>query len=178
MPEITLFPEDDIRLVPGRPSMGPAVFAVIDQDREHLGKFLPWAKRTKAPQVSIDHIAKVVGASPAGLDLLYVIYQGPAPIGMIEIQSLDLNNHRAEIGYWLSSSHEHRGIMTTAVKALCHYAFDTMGLHQMRIFAEVENLPSNNVIKRSGFTFLATHPDYLYRDGAYRDMNEYYLIAP
>jgi ribosomal-protein-serine acetyltransferase len=59
----------------------------------------------------------------------------------------------AEIGYWIRSRYEGRGLVTRACEALIDHAFDTIGLHRVVIRAGVENTRSRAIPERLGFTF-------------------------
>jgi len=62
-----------------------------------------------------------------------------------------LDNHRAEIGYWLARPYWGQGIMTAAVQTLCDYGFEQ--LHLVRIVAHVFRLnrASARVLEKCGF---------------------------
>ncbi len=63
----------------------------------------------------------------------------------------DVYRRSAEIGYWLGESFWGQGIVTAAVRALTHFAFDKFDL--TRIFANVFawNPASGRVLKKAGY---------------------------
>ena len=62
-----------------------------------------------------------------------------------------------EIGYCLSRKYWGRGYMTEACRALIKYLFD-IGFTKIVIEADVDNIGSNRVIEKCGFSF--THQEY------------------
>ena len=64
----------------------------------------------------------------------------------------DVYRKSAELGYWLAEEYWNRGIMTSAVKQICHAAFERYDI--CRIYAEPfgHNMPSRTVLERAGFT--------------------------
>ena len=62
------------------------------------------------------------------------------------------SNKKTEIGYWLSESFQHKGIITQSGKALINYAFNEMNLNRIQLKAATGNLKSQQVAERLGFT--------------------------
>lgn len=73
---------------------------------------------------------------------------------------------RAEVGYWLAARARGRGHATRAVRLICEWGFRELELHRVVLFAAVENLASQRVAERAGFTREALLRSYLsLRDG-------------
>jgi len=62
----------------------------------------------------------------------------------------------AEIGYWVDPEARQRGVATQAVRAVCGWAFATLGLEIIEWRAEVGNIASGRVAEKSGFLIEAT----------------------
>jgi RimJ/RimL family protein N-acetyltransferase len=62
----------------------------------------------------------------------------------------------AEIGYWVGPSARGRGVATQAARAVCGWAFTTLGLEIIEWHAEVGNLASRRVAEKAGFLIEAT----------------------
>jgi RimJ/RimL family protein N-acetyltransferase len=62
----------------------------------------------------------------------------------------------AEIGYWVSPSARQRGVATQAARAICGWAFSTLGLEIIEWHAEVGNAGSRRVAEKAGFLVEAT----------------------
>ena len=90
----------------------------------------------------------------AGIDPVvdFAICDASGPIGGIGFQTrTDDLRHSAALGYWLGKPFWGRGIMTTAVKAMTAYGFETLGL--VRIDARVYkgNEASARVLEKAGY---------------------------
>ena len=62
----------------------------------------------------------------------------------------------AQIGYWLDPAARGRGVATAAVRALCRWGFDRLGLGLIEWRAEVGNVASRRVAEKVGFRLEAT----------------------
>ena len=67
------------------------------------------------------------------------------------IPQQDVYRHTAEIGYWLGEPYWHKGIMTEAIRLVCHHAFRQTGI--IRIYAGVfsYNRYSAAALEKNGF---------------------------
>lgn len=68
-------------------------------------------------------------------------------IGTLEIE---IDGHRAQIGYVLSRSFWGRGYMTEAVTALVGWALAQEGIHRVWACCDIENRASARVLEKSG----------------------------
>jgi RimJ/RimL family protein N-acetyltransferase len=62
----------------------------------------------------------------------------------------------AMIGYWTDPRARNRGVATSAVRAVCHWAFTTLGIELIEWRCEVGNTASRRVAEKAGFLFEAT----------------------
>lgn len=92
-----------------------------------------WAEGTGA--------AFVIGQAPGG--------QG---LGMIEVHRVAGDPGLAEVGYWLRREARGRGAATTAVRLVAGWAFRELGVGRLNLQTAPENLASQRVAERAGFT--------------------------
>jgi RimJ/RimL family protein N-acetyltransferase len=59
---------------------------------------------------------------------------------------------RAAVGCWLAPHARGRGIATRAVRLLARWAFDDLGIARLQITCGPDNLASQRVAERAGFT--------------------------
>jgi ribosomal-protein-serine acetyltransferase len=126
------------------------IWAAVQEERERLGVWMPWIESTR----TIDDqrawlervVADEVGADGTGL---WVGDDLAGGVGM----SFDPFGIAAEIGYWIRSRFEGRGLITRGARAMTDIAFRERGVHRVVIRAGVENVRSRAVPERLGFTF-------------------------
>ena len=73
-------------------------------------------------------------------------------IGSADFKNLPDKNQEVEIGYGLGKPFEHKGYMTETVSAMCHWALSQNGVQGVIAETESENLASQGILKRCGFS--------------------------
>ena len=77
----------------------------------------------------------------------------------------DIKNQRAEIGYWLAKKNWGRGIMTQAVKLVCKFGFQKLGLRRIYAAVFANNKASARVLEKSGFKYDGRIKRHYKKDG-------------
>lgn len=152
------------------------MFKLVDSDREHLRPFLPFVDGTLTVEDEVQFIKSQLKEQVEGKAYLFLItYQGKM-VGTINYHFVSAVNRRAEIGYWLHSNFNGRGIMTRAVRAMLAIGFESLGFNRIDLYADVENAASNAVAKRTGFTHVALQPAQVIIYDSFRDMHQYVML--
>ena len=75
-------------------------------------------------------------------------------VGGVGVRFLgDLDEGGAEIGYWVAAEARGRGVATTATRAAARWAFEAVPeLARLQLRADVDNVASNRVAEKAGFT--------------------------
>ncbi len=154
------------------------MFLLIDSQREYLGEWLPFIPFTTGPADSEAFIRSVVEAPAERRELVFAIITDGKFAGTIGFKDTDMGNLRSEIGYWLGEQHQGSGIITTAVKKMCDYAFNERGIKRMQIKCAVGNYKSSNIPKRLGFIFEGVErAGERKADGSFHDIEVYSKLA-
>lgn len=150
------------------------IFAAIDGERAYLGRWLPFVQFTRCEEDSLRYIRSVLEAPYR--EAVFTIRDGGRFIGLIGFKSTDPLTRTTEIGYWLREAWQGRGIITTAVAALCRMAREELALRTVTIKCATGNGPSNRIPQRLGFTLARIEPRAeLLENGRYTDANVYRL---
>jgi RimJ/RimL family protein N-acetyltransferase len=87
-------------------------------------------------------------------------------LGSLSLMRLAWEHRRAEVGYWLAREARGQGHTTRAVRLVCAWAFGSLGLERIDLFAATGNVRSQRAAERAGFTREAVLRAYLRtRDG-------------
>lgn len=73
------------------------------------------------------------------------------------------------LGYWLSASHNGRGLATKAVQEIRRVAFEELRLHRIEAGTLRHNVRSQRVLERNGFVRFGLAPAYLQIAGEWQD---------
>ena len=82
-----------------------------------------------------------------------------------------------EIGYMLfSEKNRGKGIMTEALGMLCDYLFKTRKINRLEVRMDVENVASEAVARKAGFTHEGTARQAVFNQGRMCDLHHYALL--
>ncbi|MEO1399515.1 MAG: GNAT family protein, partial [Pseudomonadota bacterium] len=99
------------------------------------------------------------------------------------IGGLSLSNIRrgvsdtATLGYWMGERYAGQGYMAEAVRAVCAYAFNHLGLHRIEAATVLDNERSQRLLARCGFVEEGIARGYLKIAGDWRDHRLYARLA-
>ena len=99
-------------------------------------------------------------------------------IGCIGVHNFSYNDTYGylDIGYWINTEHTKKGYMLEALIGLIKYLNQNIQYKKIFITTDVDNLSSNRLAEKAGFTLLETKTNDLKKpNGKYRDTNIYFL---
>jgi len=127
-----------------------SIFNTIVNERAYLDEWLPFVEITK--EISFTQMFVENYLESDRTDLTCVVLYQQQFAGIIGLKDADFDNKKTEIGYWLSESFQHKGIITRSAKILINYIFNEMDLNRVQLKAATENFKSQAVAERLGFT--------------------------
>lgn len=128
------------------------VFELIDSDRAHLRRWLPWVDQTMSVDDTRQNIEQRITGFYAGEQAAFFCTEGKKIIASVGF--VDIENQVGEIGYWVSSSAAGKGVITTCVRACLEFGFNQLALHKIVIKCDPENHKSAAVAQRLGFSLV------------------------
>ncbi len=84
----------------------------------------------------------------------------------------------ASLGYYVGAEFQGYGYMVEGLQQLTQYAFNTLGLHRLEANIQPENVRSQKLVQRCGFTKEGYSKNFLYINGAWRDHERWCCIHP
>jgi RimJ/RimL family protein N-acetyltransferase len=132
--------------------------AAVEESRDHLRPFLPWADEVRADLAAF--VAEAVEQWEHGTDRNFVI----ADVGTGEQLGgcglhARVGDGGLEIGYWLRAGATGRGIVTAAARALTDAALGVDGVTRVEIHCDEANVRSAAVARRLGYRLARIEPD-------------------
>jgi len=128
------------------------IFAVVDRNRAHLRRWMPWVDGSKSvedvrkwQQTAAEQFARNNGFHAA------LWWQGKVA-GTIGFHAMDWAHRKTSIGYWLDESAQGKGLMTAACRAMTRHALGELKLNRVEIRCATGNARSRAIPTRLGFT--------------------------
>ena len=90
-------------------------------------------------------------------------------VGVVDLVSFDPANCRAEVGLIILNSYRRQGYGTAVLAQISDYALRILHLHQLYAYVGVDNKPSFQLFKKSGFLVAAEIKDWLFDGVKYHD---------
>lgn len=136
------------------PADADAYYALLDRNREHLGRLGDFRDETRADPAWVRaHLANAPER-----DLRYGIRLRGELIGRVDLIAVD--PPRYGTGYWLDTGHTGAGYATAACAALYDYAARALGATDVYAGVTHGNDPSVALLGRLGFVPVADFADY------------------
>jgi len=152
------------------------LYAVIDANRDHLARWMPWAAgQTLEDTLAFIQRTREQLASNDGFQT--AVIEDGLIVGVIGFHGISWQHRSTSVGYWLAESAQGRGTMMRAVRALVDHAFGTWRLHRVEIRGGVDNTRSRAIPDRLGFTQEGIAREAEQVDGRYVDLAVYSMLA-
>lgn len=100
-----------------------------------------------------------------------------AMMGAIGINSIHPMHHKAEIGFWLMTAYQRKGIIMEVLPEAMAYAFGHLRLHRLEAFVETENSASEKVLLRLGFLHEGTQRECEWKNGRWISLGVWGLLT-
>jgi RimJ/RimL family protein N-acetyltransferase len=126
------------------------LFAAVEESRDHLRPFMPWADESRAQFETF--VADSVEQWNGGADRNFLIVDAASgePLGGCGLHAR-LGPGALEIGYWLRAGATGRGLITAAARALTEAALTVDGVTRVEIHCDEANVRSAAVPRRLGY---------------------------
>ena len=138
---------------PYRSDDAQALFEAVDESREHIRPWLPFADAHKTVEESRDWIINQQAKWLLRETMNAAIVEASTGryLGGIGLHPHNWDIRHFEIGYWLRKSAEGHGYMMEAVTLLTDYAFNELKANRIEILCDERNIRSASVARRLGY---------------------------
>ncbi|MCZ4124684.1 GNAT family N-acetyltransferase [Streptomyces sp. H39-S7] len=153
------------------PSDGPALAGLLSRDRQAYARWLP-ARSAEfyTPDGQASVIESLLASHSDGLAWPGVVVSGETVIGQVGISSILRGPfQKGYLGYWVSSLYQGVGHTSRAVGLALRIAEVELKLHRLEAHTQLENVASQAILRKHGFSSWGIAHDHFYADGAWRD---------
>jgi ribosomal-protein-serine acetyltransferase len=141
----------ELSLMTLEPEDAPRLYQIIDENREHLRNWLPWVDKTESPVQVEEFIQRTKTQLDSGRGTQYVMSLSGIFVGCIGYHDIDWSNSKTSLGYWISRTHQGKGLARAACKRLVDYALVELELNRLEIRCGVGNHRSAAIPLALGF---------------------------
>ncbi|RPD38433.1 GNAT family N-acetyltransferase [Chitinophaga barathri] len=142
---------DTIILRQLQPENAPSLFQLISRSRKTLRKYLPWVDYNTTEDHSLRFIELMKRKAEEQDAIAFGMWYNDVLCGVIDLHDWDHALQRAEIGYWITTDMQGKGIVTASCKTLISYAFAALRLNKVEIRFVLQNEKSAQIPIKLGF---------------------------
>lgn len=168
--------DESLELRSLEPRHAPVLFRLTEANRAYLREWMPWLK----DQTVLSDTRRFIRRAREGLAETTMIQTGiwldDELVGAMGINRIDALNRRADIGYWISQTHQGHGLVTRGCHRLLRYGFEQLDLHKLEIHCDPRNHRSRAVATRLGFIEEGTLREALWLNDHFTDLVVYGLL--
>ncbi len=153
------------------------LFVLVDRNRASLQKFW-WESKTRFPADSEQFISAAIHDEQyTGRPTRAIRLGSGALIGVGSVHSIDWEQKRGAIGYWIDQDHGGNGYATTTARLLSQIAFSTLGLRVVTIGCREDNMASRSVAEKAGFTLVSIDHQPTWQEGVKSTRTAHYELV-
>jgi len=159
-----------IRLIEPGDAAAIAAHRVRDADA-----FRPWEPAQPpeffTPEGQVERIDGLLAGHRAGTVWPGVVLAGDEVIGQVTVGGVLPQPHlrRGSVGYWIASTAQNQGHAGKAVALVLDVMGGELGLHRVEASTNLENVPSQRVLRRNGFTPYGVAHSSIFLAGRWHD---------
>jgi ribosomal-protein-serine acetyltransferase len=129
-----------------------SLWAAIEESRDHLRSFMPWADAQTPDGVRVT-LARFEREWDQGGDMVLGMFSGATVVGSCGLHRR-LGPDGLEIGYWVHVAHTRRGYASRAARELTTAAFALPWVRRVEIKHDRANVASEGVPRKLGFSLV------------------------
>lgn len=150
-PEIII--SEQILLKSLEPDHVDLLFQLIEDNRAYLQRWISWIETIKTYAECKAFVNGVRYKDIFAGQWVYGIWHEEELVGLLDFNEADRELNQISIGYWLDQQIQSKGIATQSVMHCLDYVFEDLQLHRVLIKCAEENLRSQAIPQRLGFTW-------------------------
>jgi RimJ/RimL family protein N-acetyltransferase len=138
-----------------RPTLDSDVAAIYEACQDPLIPRFTTVPVNYTMSHALDYFQRIPASIELQREIPFVIEFGVGDekefAGVISLHTISIDNHRAEIGYWMREQMRGKGIATAAVKILTGYGLDTLGFKRIEAAVDLDNITSQKLLISAGY---------------------------
>lgn len=162
-------------LRPELPHSG-ALYQLIDRNRAELEPWMAWVKQIHTEKDVHRFLFDAIRFNEGQQRCTFLVRAEGQIAGLVSLVRIEWEHHRAELGYWLGSSFQGRGLATKSCHCLLNYAFEELCLNRISLRSTQDNQRSIALANRLGFTAEGRLREALLKEEAYQHLQLFSIL--
>ncbi|GIC34098.1 Ribosomal-protein-serine acetyltransferase [Vibrio cholerae] len=129
----TLDVDTDLKLALVDPKFAPQYLEIVSREREYLSQWLAWPPHANSEEFFLSFIKRSLHDYADGKSLVCGMIYKDKLVGNISFNSISYQLKKVEMGYWLSSDYQGKGIVSRSVLKLIDVAFTDLDMEKVQI---------------------------------------------
>ena len=154
------------------------LYAAVMESVAEVSRWLPWCHPGYSIVETESFIESCITAWAQQTHFPFAIFDASTGqyLGGTGVNHIDRQNRQGSVGYWVRTGATRQGIATKAVRLVARFAFETLQLSRLEIFARPDNAASRRVAEKCGAKFEALARNRVVQHGQAYDAALYSLI--
>jgi RimJ/RimL family protein N-acetyltransferase len=169
---------DGAELRPLEPWQAAEFAAYVEEQREHLRPWLPWAVFVTDEPSARAFLQRYADRQAADEGRIYGLWEHDRLVGGTLFRVFDAAGGTCEIGVWLSADAVGRGLVTRAASAMVDWAVSVRGMRRVEWHTVPENRSSRAVAERLGMQLEGVQRQAFEHEGRLWDVELWALVSP
>lgn len=134
---------------------GLVVNAAIKESFDRLHIWMPWAKTLPTPDETEENLRRSTAQWILREELRLLVFNrsGTELIGSSGLHLIDWSIPKFEVGAWIRTPYEGKGLMSEALNAITRFAFTELNAKRVDGACDPKNERSRKMIERLGFLY-------------------------
>ncbi|WP_201313401.1 GNAT family N-acetyltransferase [Dyella sp. EPa41] len=143
-----------LRLSLWQPSHAEALYEAVRESIPTVGRWLPWCHAGYLREDAAGWIERCRSGAEGGEPCAFGVFDDNGLLlGGVGLNRFDRQHRSANLGYWVRTQAQGRGVAARAARRLAAFGFDTLGLCRIEIVAAMGNLASRRCAEKTGARF-------------------------
>jgi RimJ/RimL family protein N-acetyltransferase len=144
--------DGNIIIRPCQPEDAAVICEGVQESMQEMLKWAPWCHPAYAISDCKSWLDSRDQMWSEGIEYDFVVFDAKDNIflGGCAIDQINRKHNFANLGYWVRTSQEGKGIATATVKLISRFGFETLGFTRLEIVAAVQNKASQRVAEKVG----------------------------
>jgi ribosomal-protein-serine acetyltransferase len=130
----------------------PAMFAALELGRAEFDRWLRWTPSLQTAEDVRAFLSGFAAREARGDGFHLGIFQDGELAGGVICWEIHARDRTADVGYWLATARQGRGLATRATAAAVEHLFGALDVHRVEFWCAEANLRSRALAERLGFT--------------------------